>query len=112
MYSNLNSVSTFNSRETVEVVHTYISSFTLRSTITGKVEFELSKLPRLPLSDLLNDNSNGRIFEQYILLEKIVCILLHSGLYPASDFWLSTIFSYCLKMKSVENMLGCIRGQI
>ena len=48
MYSNLNFVSTFNSRETVEVVHTYFSSFTLRSTITGEVEFKLSKLPRLP----------------------------------------------------------------
>ena len=92
-------------------MHTYISSFTLRSTITGKVEFELSKLPRLPFIGS-NDNSNGRIFEQYILLEKIVTVLLHSGLNPARDFWLSTIFSYCLKMKSVENMLGCIRGQI
>ena len=66
MYSNLNSVSTFNSRETVEVVHTYFSSFTLRSTITGEVEFILSKLPRLPfIGSNDKDSSNGRIFEQY-----------------------------------------------
>ena len=81
MYSNLNSVSTFNSRETVEVVHTYISSFTLRSTITGKVEFELSKLPRLPFIGS-NDNSNGRIFEQYILLEKIVFCCILAWIHP------------------------------
>ena len=74
MYSNLDTVSTFNSRETVEVVHTYISSFTLRSTITGKVEFKLSKLPRLTfIGSNDKDDNNGRIFEQYILLEK------HSG---------------------------------
>ena len=33
-------------------------------------------------------------------------ILLHSGLNPAWHFWLSTRFSCCLKMKSVENILG------
>ena len=37
-------------------------------------------------------------------------ILLHSGLNPAWHFWLSTRFS-CLKMKSVENILGYIREQ-
>ena len=36
-------------------------------------------------------------------------ILLHSGLYPAWHFWLSTRFSCCLKMKSVENILAYIR---
>ena len=35
-------------------------------------------------------------------------ILLHSGQNPAWHFCLSTRFSFCLKMKSVEN----IRGQI
>ena len=34
-------------------------------------------------------------------------ILLHSGLNPAWNFWLSTRFS-CLEMKSVENILGYI----
>ena len=38
-------------------------------------------------------------------------ILLHSGLNPAWHFWLSTRFSCCLKMKSVENILGYIREQ-
>ena len=38
-------------------------------------------------------------------------ILLRSGLYPAWLFWLSTRFSCCLKMKSVENILGYIREQ-
>ena len=38
-------------------------------------------------------------------------ILLHSGLNPAWHFWMSTRFSCCLKMKSVENILGCIREQ-
>ena len=38
-------------------------------------------------------------------------ILLHSGLNPAQHFWLSTRFSCCLKMKSVENILGYIREQ-
>ena len=46
---------------------------------------------------------------------KIKCIknsiLLHSGLNPAWHFWLSTRFSCCLKMKSVENILGYIREQ-
>ena len=38
-------------------------------------------------------------------------ILLHSGLNPAWHFWLLTRFSCCLKMKSVENILGYIREQ-
>ena len=37
--------------------------------------------------------------------------MLHSGLNPAWHFWLSTRFSCCLKMKSVENILGYIREQ-
>ena len=40
-----------------------------------------------------------------------ISILLHSGLNPAQHFWLSTRFSCCLKMKSVENILGYIREQ-
>ena len=38
-------------------------------------------------------------------------ILLHSGLNPAWHFWLSTRFSCCLKMKSVETILGYIQEQ-
>ena len=38
-------------------------------------------------------------------------ILLHGGLNPAWHFWLSTRFSCCLKMKSVENILGYIWEQ-
>ena len=38
-------------------------------------------------------------------------ILLHGGLNPAWHFWLSTRFSCCLKMKSVENILGYVREQ-
>ena len=38
-------------------------------------------------------------------------ILLHSGLNPAWHFWLSTRCSCCLKMKSVENILGYIWEQ-
>ena len=38
-------------------------------------------------------------------------ILLHSSLNPARHFWLSTRFSCCLKMKSVENISGYIREQ-
>ena len=38
-------------------------------------------------------------------------IFLHGGLNPAWNFWLSSRFSCCLKMKSVENLLGYIRGQ-
>ena len=37
--------------------------------------------------------------------ESLNSILLHSGLNPAWHFWLSTRFSCCLKMKSVENIL-------
>ena len=38
-------------------------------------------------------------------------ILLHSGLNLAWYYWLSIRFSCCLKMKSVENILGYIGGQ-
>ena len=38
-------------------------------------------------------------------------IFLHSSLNPVWHFWLSTRFSCCLKMKSVENILGYIREQ-
>ena len=38
-------------------------------------------------------------------------ILLHGGLNPAWHFWLSTRVSFCLKMKSVENILCYIQGQ-
>ena len=38
-------------------------------------------------------------------------ILLPSGLNPAWHFWLSTRFSCCLKMKSIENILGYIQEQ-
>ena len=37
--------------------------------------------------------------------------MLHSGLNPAWHYWLSTRFSCCLKMKSVENILGYVREQ-
>ena len=40
-----------------------------------------------------------------------ISILLHSGLNPARHFWLSTRFSCCLKMKSVENILGYVWEQ-
>ena len=40
-----------------------------------------------------------------------ISILLHSDLNPTWHFWLSTRFSFCLKMKSVENILGYIREQ-
>ena len=40
-----------------------------------------------------------------------IIILLHSGLNPPWHFWLSTRVSCCLKMKSVENILGYIREQ-
>ena len=38
-------------------------------------------------------------------------ILLYSGLNPAWNFWLSTRFFWCLKMKSAVNILGYIGGQ-
>ena len=38
-------------------------------------------------------------------------ILLHSGLIPDWHLWLSTRFSCCLKVKSVQNILGYIREQ-
>ena len=48
-------------------------------------------------------------FTQYHFnLMKYNSILLHNGLNPAWHFWLST---RCLKMKSVENILGYIREQ-
>merc|ERR1711894_725262 len=51
--------------------------------------------------------------ESAILKKKSIrnSILLHSGLNPARHFWLSTRFSCCLKMKSVENILGYIQEQ-
>ena len=49
------------------------------------------------------------IASQYALRRN--SILLHSSLNPAQHFWLSTKFSCCLKMKSVENILGYIREQ-
>ena len=39
-------------------------------------------------------------------------ILLHSGLNPVRHFWLSTRFSFCLKMKSVENISGYIQEAV
>ena len=56
---------------------------------------------------------NAMICLTIILTEKQTNngILLHSGLNPAWDFWLSTRFSCCLKMKSVENISGYIREQ-
>ena len=54
------------------------------------------------------------LFVDCLNIPKYVCIisiLLHSGLNPAWHFWLSTRFSCCLKMKSVENILGYIREQ-
>ena len=50
-------------------------------------------------------------YEQNPMLSMSNSILLHSGLNPAQHFWLSTRFSCCLKMKSVENILGYIREQ-
>ena len=47
----------------------------------------------------------------FLLVFLINSILLHSGLNPAWHFWLSTRLSCCLKMKSVENILGYIREQ-
>ena len=51
-------------------------------------------------------------FEYILLGQNIfwnrISILLHSGLNPAWHLWLSTRFSCCLKMKSVENILGYI----
>ena len=41
----------------------------------------------------------------------IYSMLLHSGLNWDWDFWLPTRFSCCLKMKSVENILGYIQEQ-
>ena len=38
-------------------------------------------------------------------------IFMHSDLNPAWHFLFSTRFPWCLKMKSVENILGYIRGQ-
>ena len=53
--------------------------------------------------------------ESFLISEKLEfkvnSVLLHSGLNPAWHFWLSTRFSCCLKMKSVENILGYIREQ-
>ena len=48
---------------------------------------------------------------QFFKIKDHNSILLHSGLNPAWHFWLSTRFSCCLKMKSVENILGYIREQ-
>ena len=39
-------------------------------------------------------------------------ILLHSGLNPTWHFWLSTRFCCCLKMISVENILGYIQENL
>ena len=47
----------------------------------------------------------------YKWIQRGSSILLHSGLNPAWHSWLPTRFSCCLNMKSVENILGYIRGQ-
>ena len=47
----------------------------------------------------------------YCIVFDRTSILLHSGLNPAWHFWLSTRFSCCLKMKSVENILRNIWEQ-
>ena len=52
-----------------------------------------------------------QIFALTSKMGQINSILLHSGLNPTWHFWLSTRFSYCLKMKSVENILGYIAEQ-
>ena len=62
-----------------------------------------------------NQRSNKIFTHKSISMQRAVhssnSILLHSGLNPAWHFWLSTRFSCCLKMKSVENILGYIREQ-
>ena len=48
-------------------------------------------------------------FKLTLTCRNVICsILLHNGLNPAWHFWLSSRFACCLKMKSVENILGCI----
>ena len=55
-----------------------------------------------------------KVFHWFCLknLKLTLSILLHSGLNPAWHFWLSTRFSCCLKIKSVENILGYIREAV
>ena len=50
-------------------------------------------------------------FGRWISGEDYNSFFLHSGLNLAWHFWLSTRFSCCLKMKSVENILGYIQPQ-
>ena len=47
----------------------------------------------------------------WVSLDFLINILGQFRLNPAWHFWLSTRFSCCLKMKSVENILGYIREQ-
>ena len=65
------------------------------------------------MSLFLGNSWKAQIFVRVLFLKFPVCnsILLRSGLYPAWLFWLSTRFSCCLKMKSVENIFGYIREQ-
>ena len=51
-------------------------------------------------------------FKLTLTCRNVICsILLHNGLNPAWHFWLSSRFACCLKMKSVENILGYIQEQ-
>ena len=74
------------------------------------IEYDCSRL--LFLKNLSNKFHIG-LDEQktYLFINRRNSILLRSGLYPAWLFWLSTRFSCCLKMKSVENILGYVREQ-
>ena len=65
----------------------------------------------IPYSYLSFNSSMTYISLSQSVLKQGNSILLHSGLNPAWHFWLSTRFSCCLKMKSVENILGYIREQ-
>ena len=78
------------------------SGINIKCTLQFAFIFSKKKVPRACKDLRLINNLSG--FEEN-------SILLHSGLNSAWHFLLSTRFSCCLKMKSVEDILGYIREQ-
>ena len=85
------------------------SIISLKFSLTRKINAPKKKLSDFEKLQFLNNEINQNI--NFVKLPNDNSIFLHSGLNSAWHFWLSTIFSCCLKMKSVENILGNIREQ-
>ena len=81
------------------------------SCVVVKVKGVRSFTLSYPIFCQLWEDCKAKFGQTMLILMVGISILFHIGLKPAWHFWLSTRFSCCLKMKSVENILGYVREQ-